>query len=86
MPYVTLGKSSINFVEFYIFDENSKQCGSLFYFCSINGDYFKRSGKLPKEIDEDIKNIENLANAILLANLKEKERDSELKWTPYRSL
>jgi len=74
MPYVTLGKSSTYFVEFYVFDKNSKQCGTLLYFYSLQGDYTKKSGIIPQEIEEDMENIKGLANAILLANSKEKGR------------
>lgn len=74
MPYVTLGKSSLDFVEFYVFDENSKQCGTLYYFYSkIKDPIWKKSGNIPKEIDEDKSNIERIATSILISNLKAKD-------------
>lgn len=83
MAHVRLGKTTKSIVEFLIFDDNDKQCGSIYFYTkfwdenayhqNINDvpDYtINREviGKIPTDIEEQLEKLENIVTKELKNN------------------
>lgn len=72
MAYVRLGTTTTqNIVEFLVFDDDDKQCATIYYAKSpINNGHYKVLeseiiGKLPEHIEANLQKLRNIANTAL---------------------
>lgn len=75
MAYVRLGTTTTqSIVEFLIFDDNDKQCATVYYSTSTKSEKYYNSiksaiiGKIPETIKDDLKKLEKIAETALQKN------------------